>query len=420
MQSESNIPHVPERMVDNAIAIKRSISLPVITAGRIEPESANRHIAQGRFDLLAMGRKLLADPDLPRKISEGRPEDVRPCVYCYCCVSQIYIQKSIKCAVNPETAFEGSRSLVATSSSRHFAVVGGGPAGMEAARRLADSGHRVTLLEASDRLGGTLQFAAIAYSPNERLLHWLRRSIAQSSVQVQFNTRVTPELLTELGADEVVVATGARRDLPPIPGADQAFVFSGEEMRAMVLGESRPGLRYKLPPLTSHLLRLSAASGISRSPALLRRLSHAWLPLGRELVIIGAELVGLELAEFLAHRGRRVSVIDTAPRPGAGLYVVRRMRLLHELRALGVVLINAAEDIRIGDRQVQYRNYRGQTRTLDAPQVVVATGATGDDSLAQQLRQSGLPVHVIGDCTGVGYIEGAMEAAAELVATRAR
>jgi hypothetical protein len=191
-------------------------------------------------------------------------------------------------------------------------------------------------------------------------------------------------------------------------------------MRAMVLGESRPGLRYKLPPQTSHLLRLSAASGISRSPALLRRLSHAWLPLGRELVIIGAELVGLELAEFLAHRGRRVSVIDTAPRPGAGLYVVRRMRLLHELRALGVVLINAAEDIRIGDRQVQYRNYRGQTRTLDAPQVVVATGATGDDSLAQQLRQSGLPVHVIGDCTGVGYIEGAMEAAAELVATRAR
>lgn len=414
--SESNIPHVPERLVAGAAEIKRAVSVPVITAGRIEPESADRHIGAGDFDMVGFGRKMLADPDLPNKVMAGRLEDIRPCVYCYCCVSQIYILNSVKCAVNPETAFEATRAVIATSRARHFAVVGGGPAGMEAARRLAEKGHRVTLLEASDRLGGTLQFASIAYEPNERLLRWLRRQIRQSTVEVRLKACATPALLRQLGADEVIVATGARREMPPIPGADRDFVYSGDEMRALVLGEESPGLRRKTSGFTRAMTRAGSLTRANRFPGLLRQVSRAWLPLGRQIAVIGAELVGLELAEYLAHRGRQVTVIDSAPRPGAGLYLVRRMRLLHELRELGVVLVNRADGIAIDEGAVSYTNYRGQQRQVMADDVIVAQGATGDSSLAEQLREQGLTAHSIGDCNGVGYIEGAMESAAELVA----
>lgn len=414
--SESNIPHIPERLVAGATAIKQAVSVPVITAGRIEPAAADRHIAAGHFDLLGMGRKVLADPDLPNKVMAGRLEDIRPCVYCYCCVSQIYVLKSVKCAVNPETAFEDSRAVIATSRSRHFAVVGGGPAGMEAALRLEKKGHRVTLLEASDRLGGTLQFASIAYEPNERLLRWLRRQVGQSGVEVRLNTPATPSLLRQLGADEVVVATGARREMPGIPGAEREFVFSGDEMRALVLGDDSSPVGNKVSGFARAVTRAGALAGVNRYPFLLRHVSRAWLPLGRRIVVIGAELVGLELAEYLAHRGRQVTVIDSAARPGAGLYLVRRMRLLHELRQAGVALINNAADIAIGDHVVSYRNYRGQQRQVAAQQVIVAQGATGDLSLVEELREQDYTVHSIGDCNGVGYIEGAMESAAELVA----
>jgi NADPH-dependent 2,4-dienoyl-CoA reductase/sulfur reductase-like enzyme len=145
-----------------------------------------------------------------------------------------------------------------------------------------------------------------------------------------------------------------------------------------------------------------------------RQASRVWLPLGKRIIIIGAELVGLELAEYLAERGRQVTVIDSAPRAGTGLYLVRRLRLLEELRHLGVTLLNNAEDIAIGDHEVRYRNYRGQYRSLEVDHVIVAKGATGDASLAEELREAGFTCHTIGDCNGVGYIEGAIEAAAQL------
>ena len=419
MHSESNIPHVPERLVDNAIAIKAVVSVPVITSGRIEPASANTHIGEGHFDFFAMGRKMLADPDLPIKVMSGKPEQIRPCVYCYCCASQIYVRSHVKCAVNPETAFERERTLIASdrdANSKHYVVVGGGPGGMEVARRLDASGKKVTLLERGNRLGGTLQFASIAYPANEKLLHWLKRQIKQSGVQVELNCEADLETLQNLYADEIIVATGASRSMPAIPGADRDFVFSGDEMRAMVLAENSASLERKTDSFTRGMTRLGAMTGVTGWPSAIYHATKVWLPMAEKVVVIGAELVGLELAEFLAERGRQVTVIDEAPRAGAGLYIVRRLRLLAELRELGVVTINSASDIAIGDHCVSYRNYRGQQRSVEAEQVIVAKGASGNLTLAEEIRAAGFVTHTIGDCNGVGYIEGAMESAAELAA----
>lgn len=414
LHSESNIPHTPDRLVANAAAIKQSVDIPVITSGRIEPESANKYIGQGKFDFFGMGRKLLADPDLPNKVTAGKPEQIRPCVYCYCCVSKIYTREAVKCAVNPETAREQDRKLIATDAPRHIAVVGGGPGGMEAARRLAIRGFRVTLFESSNRLGGTLQFAGLAYPPNEKLMNWLRLQIKQSSVEVHLNTTATPERLSRLGVEEVIVATGAERGMPDIPGSHQDFVFSGAEMRALVLAEKDPELVRKTSTFTRFMAASGALTRITNIPEVVRQVSRVWLPLGQNITVIGAELVGLELAEFLAERGRKVTVIDGAARAGKGLYLVRRMRLLDELNHLGVTLITQADDIAIGDQVVSYSNTRGQRRQFDADHVIVAQGATGNTALADELVAKGFTTHAIGDCTGVTYIEGAIESAAEL------
>ena len=219
--------------------------------------------------------------------------------------------------------------------------------------------------------------------------------------------------MAELRPDEVVVATGARRDMPDIPGAERDFVFSGDEMRALVVGESHPSLAHKTSLFTRTLAGLGSLTRLAHRPQVVRQVSRAWMPLAREVVIIGGELVGLELAEYLAERGRRVTVIDEAKRPGRGLYLVRRMRLLRELQELGVRLVSRAEDIAIEEHAVSYRNYRGQRRRVGAGSVIMAKGASADSSLADSLREAGFSVRSVGDGHRLGYIEGAIESAAE-------
>jgi 2,4-dienoyl-CoA reductase-like NADH-dependent reductase (Old Yellow Enzyme family) len=260
LHSASNIPHEPNWNLPAATAIKQEVSIPIIASGRVEPEHADAEIRHGRFDFLAMGRKLIADPYLPRKLAEDRIDEIRPCIYCYTCVSAIYTRESSRCAVNPECGLEYTREGAPKPAKRkRVAVVGGGPGGMEAARRLAREGHEVVLIEKSDRLGGTLRFASLAYAANEALLDWLCAQVEASEIDVRPGTVATPELLASLAPDDVVVATGALRSLPPIPGADLPHVLGGGDMRDMMFGANSEALRQKTSLLTRIATRVSCA-----------------------------------------------------------------------------------------------------------------------------------------------------------------
>jgi len=415
LHSASNIPHEPGAHLDAAKAIKAVLSVPVIASGRVEMDVAERALAAGGFDFLAMGRKLLADPELPNKLADGRIDDVRPCIYCYTCVSTAYLRETVRCAVRPETAFEG-RDWLPSRARRRIVVIGGGPGGMEAARRLALIGDEVILLEKSDRLGGTLRFAGLAYEPNERLLDWLRRQVESSDVDVRLGVEATPELVASLAPDLVMVATGAVRDMPAIPGSDRDNVFSGDDLRAMMLGETSNTLRRKTSWATRMATKLGAATGATANLELVRKATRRWMPLGQHIVIIGGELVGLELAEFLVERDRTVTVVGETAKFGGGLLLVRRMRLIAELREHGVAMHPGASQIAIGNRDVTFAGASGASHAVPYDHVIVATGAHGDTGLAAQLRAAGLAVVAFGDATGISYIEGAIRGAALAVA----
>jgi len=414
LHSESHTPHIDGFNLPATAEIRKAVSIPVLASGRVEPELGDKVIGKGEADFITMGRKLLADPHLPNKLMRGEREQVRPCIYCYTCISAIYMGSEAKCAVNPEVGREFQRRAPAAKTG-HVVVVGGGPGGMESTRRLRAAGWKVTLIERAERLGGTVRFAGLAYEPNERLLDWLTREVEESGADVRLGTEASPDLIASLKPDHVIVATGALRGMPEIPGNDLPHVFSGDDMRKMMFGETSDALKRKTSLFTRLATRVGAATGATANLDLVRKATHAWMPLGSRVAIIGGELVGIELAEFLHERGRSVTVIEPAPRLGKGLTLVRRMRILSELAEHGVDLRGGAQDIAIGKDAVTFTDQSGNAQSVPADTVIVAMGATGDLSLADSLRAAGHAVTAIGDAGGVGYIEGAMRGAYEAV-----
>jgi 2,4-dienoyl-CoA reductase (NADPH2) len=406
--TEAPLVHKPCGFVGFASQMKRHLSVPVIAVGRIEPADAEKLIEGGDADFVAMARKLLADPELPNKLRDGRADDVRPCVYCYTCVGQIYLNEPVRCAVNPTTGREGEFELVAAAPPRHVVVAGGGPAGMEAARVAALRGHRVTLCERGERLGGAAIFAGLVYEPNARLVAYLEAELRTLPVDIRLRTEVTPAFVEHLEPDVVVVAVGARRGRPSIPGADRPHVLSGDDLRSLVTGDDPHVAAEKLSLAQRAVLKVGDLINLGHDVGRLRELSRHWMPIGERVVVVGGGLVGIELADFLSERGRRVTVLADGPTLAVEMALPRRWRALYELRERGVALVTGARVEAITETAVTYAPQNGEPVTLPTDAVILATGVEPHEELANEIRALGIEVHAIGDCRGVGYLEGAI------------
>jgi 2,4-dienoyl-CoA reductase-like NADH-dependent reductase (Old Yellow Enzyme family)/NADPH-dependent 2,4-dienoyl-CoA reductase/sulfur reductase-like enzyme len=406
--TEAPLVHEPAGLVRYAAAVRQAVDVPVIAAGRIEPEQADDDIARGTYDFVAMGRKLLADPELPAKLGEGRRDSIRPCIYCYACVSQIFINQRVTCAANPQTGHEHEWPLEPAPVQRHVLVVGAGPAGLEAARVAALRGHRVTLVERSHRLGGMLFFAGLAYAPNAALLASLVAQVTALPIDVHYATEATPALVAELRPDAIIVATGARRDVPPLAGADLSHVWTGDELRRLLTGDRADDIAARKLTLAQRaLLKAGGVLRLTDHAQTLEGLSKLWMPLGRHVTIVGGGLVGLELAEFLLARGREVVVLEASDKPGRELTLVRRWRVLDAVEKHGR-LERQAHVTSITPDAVLWTDAQGTEQRIATDSVILAIGAETDDSVARSLEAGGVPLHRAGDCRQVAYIEGAL------------
>ena len=380
--------------VGAAAAVKQVVDVPVIAVGRIhDPERAEAILADGRADFIAMGRPMLADPDLPNKLASGQSDRVRKCISCENCIDAMEQRFSVDCAVNPRTGKERELAIHAASRRKRVVVIGSGPAGMESARVAAQRGHHVTLFERNKQTGGALLWASILHPENEPFLRYLRDEIGRSAVNVELGQQVSADDVVDLQPDAVVVATGGQVVLPTIPGADLPHVHSGPALREL-LGRVMGGWRRRV-----------------MTPAAVRMATRAWMPLGHRVVIVGADLVALELAEFLAARDRLVSVLEPGKAIAPELGNKRKTEHMDRLDRLGVTIhVRAAVDEIVPDGVV-FTPSGGHCRLLAADSVVVAGTLEPNTELYEKLVAA-LPnasVAAAGDCTGLGLIRKATE-----------
>ncbi|HSB69737.1 MAG TPA: FAD-dependent oxidoreductase [Candidatus Methylomirabilis sp.] len=362
---------VPEGFnVDNAARVKARVGIAVSTVGRIKrPAMAEQILAEGKADLIWMGRALIADPHLPKKAREGRLEEIRECISCGVCADRIGHGQDMQCTVNPEAGREAEMRLVAAEVPRRVLVVGGGPAGMEAARVAAGRGHRVALLERRRRLGGQLLFAAAA--PHavemERLAQHLAHEVERAGVEVRTHTEASLKLVEDLRAEVVVVASGATPVVPSIPGAGLPHVFTAHQLLEGEIDDR----------------------------------------LGRRVAIIGGGLTGVASAEYLLRRNHEVFLVEMLDRILADGNVVEQRTLTQELGERGVLILVETKAEAVTARGVMLSRL-GERELAPADSVVVAVGVRPDRELLTQLDVDRVQVHVIGDAQSPGRIMQAL------------
>ena len=342
--------------------IKKAVNVPVSAVGRIvDAEMAARVIESGMADMVAMGRPLLADPDWGTKIAAGKACDIRRCISCNKgCTDAIQNRQFLSCVLNAENGYENTRSIQPAAQKKKIAVLGGGPAGLEAARVAALRGHDVTLFEKTTTLGGQLNIACVPPRKEEmrRAAQDLIHAVCNAGVHLCMGQTRTAEQLKDAGFEAVINAVGAHSAAPRIPGIDSVNV------------------------------------------------ADAWKVLAGEqqvygtVAVIGGGMVGCETAEYLAARGCKVSVIEMMDKIAAGESTTILPTLLENYKTYGVEQYPSHKVKEFRMDAVVCENKDGAEVTIPCDYIVLAMGARSNEFDAVALEAASIPVYSIGDAAG--------------------
>jgi len=395
-------------LVGLAAEIKKTVKIPVIAVGRIDAVLGDRLIREGKADFIAMARALLADPEYPNKVARGRDDDIVPCIQCYNCATQAFWNAPVFCAVNPAAGKETELRITPAKQPKKVMVIGSGPGGMEAAIVAARRGHRVAIYDKGVRLGGALVFASMASELNEAFLYSLIRQVKKLGIEVHLGTEVTPQLIDDVKPDAVIVANGGILTSPDIPGKNRPNVLTGSDFRKMLASN----LKGEGAKMLTWWQRIAVRIGSPLLPYLItipniRKISRIWLPIGKRVVIVGGDIAGVELAEFLTERGRQVTVIEEKDL-AAEMSIARRWNYLQHLREMGVTLIKGIRYGEITDEGVSYTTKKGST-VVPADTVVLTGGIAANTALYEAIKAKVPQTLVAGDCRELRLIHGSVE-----------
>ncbi len=340
--------------------VKEAVSIPVSTVGRIiTPEMAEQILASGKADMVGIGRGLLADADWANKAANHEFGDIRLCISCNKgCTDKIQHREFLSCVLNAENGYEGTRKILPAEMPKHLVIVGGGAAGMEAARVAAEKGHRVTLFEQNTRLGGQLELACVPPRKEEmrRFTEYLSHCMKQDAITLRLGEKATPEKILALNPDHVIIAVGAHSFHFQIKGIDQACVCDAWDV-------------------------LRGSTQVYGKAA-----------------VIGGGMVGCETAEYLAEKGCQVSVIEMMDKIAAGESETILPTLKENYKKYGVAEYpsHKVEEIQMG--KVICRNKAEEEVIIDCDFVVLAMGAKPVIFNTTFLEEAKIPFAKIGDC----------------------
>ncbi|MGA2108680.1 MAG: FAD-dependent oxidoreductase [Syntrophorhabdales bacterium] len=362
--------------------IKKTVSIPIMTVGGFTADTGEMVLQQGKVDIIGMTRRLLADPEYANKARVGRMEDIQPCTHCGHCSSTY--NEPRHCRINACFGRESYEPAPA-GKKKKVVVVGGGPAGMQAARVAALRGNDVTLFEKGSYLGGALSIAGMVKGFEVEdltdIINFFKTQLRKLKVKVNLSREFTPSDVDTMKPDVVVVAVGGEPTYPDVPGINGRNVIKSADLYGT--------LRF--------FLRIFG-------PKMLRTLTKVWMPVGKNVVIIGGAIQGCQLGEYLTKRARKVTIVETGKEMGASMYPERKTRLFDWFSRKGVTLLPEVKLVEITKEGLVIDTKEGARKLLKADAVLPAMPFLPNKKLTEQLKKKVPEVYSIGDAEKPGLI----------------